>query len=100
MELIIKLTTGDIKAHETNYYIFKDGALYRNAYAGQFLERTRPTRNAGKYKVYVDSFSDVALPYSKYHIANTESGKVYDAEIVHGIIDNPLGKIVEVLKEM
>ena len=51
MDLIIKLTTGDIKAHETNYYIFKDGALYRNAYAGQFLERTRPTRNAGKYKV-------------------------------------------------
>lgn len=85
------------EAKETTYYTYKDGALYRNVAAGQILDRTRPTRNAGSYKVYVDSFPDAELPYSVYYIADTNTGKVYRLELTHTCSGN-LKNLVEELK--
>ena len=87
-----------IEAEETNGYEFKDGALYRNAVAGQFLDRTRATRNAGDYKIYIDSFPSAALPYSVYRIADTKTGKVYTFELTHYTSFGVLDKIVAELK--
>ena len=85
------------KAEETNYFTYKDGALYRNVAAGQILDRRRATRNAGRFKIYVDSFPNAALPYSNYYIADTKTGKVYDMEVLH-ILGGTLNKITEELK--
>ena len=87
-------------AKRTNYYTFKDGALYRNVAAGQVLDRKRATRNAVKFKIFVDSFPNAALPYSMYYIANTETGEVFKLEVLHGTSHNRLNDLVEELKQL
>jgi len=85
---------------DTNYYVYEDGALCRNVAAGKIKDRVRPTRVAGKYKIYVDSFPDAALPYSVYHIADTETGNVVDLEVTHGTGFNKLKAVTEYLKSL
>lgn len=87
-------------AKKTDYYTWKDGALYRNVAAGQFFDRKRPTRNAGKFKIFVDSFPNAALPYSVYLIANTETGEVFTMEVLHQTSFNRLNDLVEELKQL
>ena len=92
------LILGNTSYKESTYYTYKEGALYRNVVAGQVLDTKRPTRVAGKYKIFVDSFPRATLPYSKFHIANTETGKVYSVESIHGT-GISLKQVVEELKE-
>lgn len=94
---IIVTPSGD-KADLTDGYEYKDGALYRNAAAGQFLDSKRPTRVVGKWKIYVNSFPDAAYPYSVARIADSETGEVYRFEFPQGY--GILKDIVEHLKSM
>lgn len=87
------------EAKEDTYYTYKENALYRNVSAGQVLDRTRSTRKAGNYKVYVDSFVGAALPYSVYNVADTRTGKVYRIE-VQLPANGALNRVVETLKNM
>lgn len=85
---------------KTDYYIFKDGSLYRNVAAGLIKENKRPYRVAGNYNIYVDSFPRAALPYSNYYIADKITGEVYRAEILQGMGDGKqfIQRLVEELK--
>ena len=94
------MNVNGFEAREDRYYVYKDGKLCKNVVAGVIPCAIVPTRKAGRYKVYVDSHRDVALPYSIYHIADTETGKVYSFEVTHGVCYRPLDGIVEALKEM
>ena len=95
----MKLESIRIEAKETDGYVLKSDGLYRNANAGQFLDRSKATRNAGNFKIFVDSFPNAALPYSTYYIASKKDGKVYTMQITHGSIEGALDKIVEELKK-
>ena len=84
---------------KSNYYIFKDGQLYRNLPAGQFPENKRPYRVAGDYNLYVDSFPGAALPYSNYYVANKKTGEVYKYEAhSYGTEREYISGLVEELK--
>ena len=84
---------------KSNYYIFKDGQLYRSVTAGQFPENRRPYRVAGDYNLYVDSFPNAALPYSKYYVANKKTGEVYQYEArSYGTEKEYISGLVEELK--
>lgn len=84
----------------SGYYRFVDGKMCRNVAAGLIPENRRPYRKAGRYNIYIDSFPDVALPYSTYYIADTVSGNVYAAEVLQGLSDNKtyIKNLVEELK--
>lgn len=85
----------------TDGQFFKDGKLYRRAIAGDFEDNTKVYRRMGNYNLYVWSFADAALPYSRYFIADTKTGRVYTAEVLHGIGDERryIKEMVEFFKE-
>lgn len=84
----------------STYYFYKNGKLYRRTVAGEFPEDDRIYRNAGRYKIYLNSFRDAALPYSKLMIADSNTGKVYEKEVTQGITDfrQNITELVEWLK--
>lgn len=84
----------------STYYFYKNGKLYRRAVAGEFLEDDRVYRNAGRYKIYLRSFRDATLPYSKLMIADSDTGKVYAKEVTQSITDfrQDIAELVEWLK--
>lgn len=85
----------------SKYYFYKNGKLYRRAIAGEFPEDDHVYRNAGRYKIYLRSFRDAALPYSKLMIADSDTGNVYAKEVTQGITDfrQDIAELVEWLKE-
>lgn len=84
----------------SKYYFYKNGKLYRRTVAGEFPEDDHIYRNAGRYKIYLNSFRDAALPYSKLMIADSSTGKVYEKEVTQGITDfrQNITELVEWLK--
>lgn len=82
-----------------DYYVYKDGGMFRRVQAGELLDRDRPNRIIGKWKIFIDSFSHCALPYSVYHLANTETGEVYSVEVLLRTGVDYRKRIVEWLKK-
>lgn len=68
----------------TSYYIFKDGKLGWRSVNGEHFDNQRPYRNAGRYKIYVNSFGDAQLPQSSLLVADTQTGVVYKRTVHHG----------------
>lgn len=89
----------DVKSTEGRYY--KNGKLFWRAAAGDSAENTRVYRTAGRYKIYINSFPDAALPYSVLLIADTQTGQVYQREVTQGMGDfkRDLNELVEWLSE-
>ena len=71
----------------SNYYIFKNGKLGWRSVTGEHFDNQKPYRNAGRYKIYLNSFRDAQLPQSDLLIADTETGVVYKRSVTHGISD-------------
>lgn len=94
----ISVAGSDFK--KTDYFIFKDGKLYRNVAAGQIKEDIRPYRVAGNYNLYVISQRDVQLPHSTYLIADKRSGEVFEFErVLYGTEREYVKALVEKLKQ-
>lgn len=93
------LQIGIYKATLIPSYVYRDGMLYTKVAIGEHIHSSKATRNAGKYKIYVNSFPRCAQPYSTYYIANTENGKVYRYEALH-YLTGTLNEFVNILKEM
>ena len=89
----------DIQPTTSRYY--KDGKLFWKAVAEDRVEDTRVYRTAGRYKIYINSFPEAALPYSTLLIADTETGQVYQREVTHSTSDfrRDLNELVEWLRE-
>lgn len=82
-------------------YTYHDGELFYRSISGELPNGSRVYRNAGRYKIYIDSFSGAQLPYSKLRIADTVTGNVYEREVTHGTTDfkYDLAELVDWLKE-
>ena len=65
-------------------YTYENGKLYRDSVRGKMVQDDRGYRRAGNYIIYLRSFPNSALPYSRILVANTQSGEVYEGEMVHG----------------
>lgn len=72
------------KFSKTDYFVYQDGALYRNVAAGLFKENMRPYRVSPNYNLYVMSFPGSAYAYSVYLIADKSSGEVWRLEVPQG----------------
>ena len=83
------------------YYVYRGGILYYVSISGEQPSDSRVYRNAGRYKIYLDSFRGAALPYSNLYVADTETGKVYKNEITQGTSDfrRDLAELVDWLRE-
>ena len=71
----------------STYYIFKDGKLGWRSINGEHFDNQKPYRNAGRYKIYINSFRGAQLPQSKLLIVDTETGVVYERSVTHGTSD-------------
>ena len=71
----------------STYYIFKNGKLGWRSINGEHFDNQKPYRNAGRYKIYINSFRDAQLPQSKLLIVDTETGVVYERSVTHGTSD-------------
>lgn len=76
----------DLLSHlkETSRYIYKNGKLHFVSQTGEHPEDTRVYRNAGRYKIYLQSFK-CALPYTNVIVADTQTGKVYMCSETQGM---------------
>lgn len=85
----------------TTYYIFKNGKLGWRAIAGDQFDNQRPYRNAGRYKIYLNSFGGAQLPQSRLLVADTQTGVVYERTVHHGTSDfrRDIAELVEWLSE-
>lgn len=72
---------------EDTYHIFKNGKFGWISVNGEHFDNQRPYRNAGRYKIYIDSFGGAQLPQSKVFIADTQTGTVYQTSVIHGTGD-------------
>lgn len=82
-------------------YTYKNGRLYDVSRAGEAPSGDRVYRNAGRYKIYMRSFSGSALPYSRLIVADTATGEVYTSEITQGMTDfrRDIAELVEWLQD-
>lgn len=80
---------------------YKNGKMWYRAVAGEHPEDNRVYRNAGRYKIFINSYPDAGLPYSILFIADSETGKIYREEITQGMGDfrRDLAELVEWLRE-
>lgn len=69
------------------YHIYKDGKFGWKSVNGEHFDNQRPYRNAGRYKIYLDSFRGAQLPQSRLYIVDTETGIVYEKSIIHSTSD-------------
>lgn len=85
----------------SNYYIFKNGKLGWRSVNGEHFDNQRPYRNAGRYKIYINSFGDAQLPQSKLLVVDTETGLVYTRSVLHNTSDfrRDIEELVEWLAE-
>lgn len=76
---------------------YKNGKMWYRAVAGEQPEENRVYRNAGRYKIFINSFPYAALPYSILFLADSETGKIYSQEITQGTSDfrRDLAELVE-----
>lgn len=83
----------------TENYKFEDGKLYRKSVSGWHHEDDEKcVRNVGIYKVFAYRIN-AAVPYTVYHVANTETGEVLAGEAQHWWSgNNHLGELVESLR--
>lgn len=79
---------------------YKGGKMWYKAAAGEHPEENRVYRNAGRYKIFINSYPDAGLPYSILFIADSETGKIYRKQITQGIGDfrRDLAELVEWLR--
>ena len=79
---------------------YKNGKMWYRAVAGEHPEENRVYRNAGRYKIFINSFPYAALPYSILFVADSETGKIYSQEITQSTSDfrRDLAELVEWLK--
>lgn len=89
----------DLKVN--TYRIFKDGKFGWKSVNGEHFDNQRPYRNAGRYKIYLDSFGGAQLPQSHLYIVDTETGTVYEKNIIHDMGDfrRDISELVEWFKE-
>ena len=80
---------------------YKNGKMWYRAVAGEHPEDNRVYRNAGRYKIFINSFPSAALPYSILFLADSETGKIYREEITQGTSDfrSDLAELVDWLRE-
>ena len=80
---------------DSNFY--RNGKMWYRAAAGEFPDDTRVYRNAGKYKIFINSFPDLGLPQSNLYVADTKTGKVYKRSVLHNMGDfrRDLAELVE-----
>ncbi len=80
---------------------YKGGKMWYRAAAGEHPEENRVYRTAGRYKIFINSYPDAALPYSVLFIADSETGEVYRKDITQGISDfrRDLAELVDWLRE-
>ena len=80
---------------------YKNGRMWYRAVAGESPEENRVYRNAGRYKIFINSFPNAALPYSILFLADSETGKIYSKEITQGTSDfrRDLAELVDWLRE-
>lgn len=85
----------------SNYYIYRNGKLGWRSVNGEHTDNARPYRNAGRYKIYLDSYGDVQLPQSRLFVADTETGDVYERSIIHNMGDfkRDLTELIDWLRE-
>ena len=72
---------------EDTYHIFKNGKFGWISINGEHFDNQRPYRNAGRYKIYLDSFRGAQLPQSNVYIVDTQTGTVYRTNVIHGMGD-------------
>lgn len=79
---------------------YRNGKMYSRAVAGEFPDDNRVYRNAGRYKLFINSFRDLTLPQSTLFVADTETGKVYRRSVIHNLGDfrRDLAELVEWLQ--
>ena len=80
---------------------YKGGKMWYRAAAGEHPEENRVYRNAGRYKIFINSYPDAGLPYSILFIADSETGEIYRKQITQGLGDfrRDLNELVEWLRE-
>ncbi len=84
-----------------NSRTYKNGHMWYRSVSGESPEENRVYRNAGRYKIFINSYPDAGLPYSILFIADSETGKIYRKQITQGIGDfrRDLAELVEWLRE-
>ena len=85
----------------TSRYRYDAGKLYYISQAGEAPSGDRVYRNADRYKIYLNSFADAALPYSRLLVADTTTGKVFTREVTQGLSDfkRDIQELVEWLRD-
>ena len=69
----------DFRFKESDYYVMKDGKIYRHPVAGLYEEKWHITRKVGDYKIHAENFPDCALPYTNYYVIDTKEQKIYES---------------------
>ena len=78
-------------------YRYSGGRLQRRSVSGWHDEDDRAARNLGRYKVYARRFN-AATPYTRYFVADTESGAVYTKEAQHYGTGHALKDLVDAIE--
>ncbi len=63
---------------------YKNGKMWYKSQAGERPEDNRVYRNAGRYKIFINSFPGLASPQSRLFVADSETGKIYTKIVLQG----------------